>query len=102
MRALELLYALCVLNDRGDLTKQGRRMAEFPVDPMLSKAIIASEDYSCTDEILTIVSMPSESATLFYRPKGKGLHADQAQQNFVRAGRDHFTLLNVWEQSVLL
>ena len=77
-------------------------MAEFPVDPMLSKAIIASEDYSCTDEILTIVSMPSESATLFYRPKGKGLHADQAQQNFVRAGGVHFTLLNVWEQSVLL
>ncbi|KAH9986719.1 P-loop containing nucleoside triphosphate hydrolase protein [Russula vinacea] len=98
MRALELLYALGALNDRGELTKLGRRMAEFPVDPMLSKAIIASEDYSCTDEILTIVSMLSESATLFYRPKDKRLHADQARQNFVRAGGDHFTLLNVWEQ----
>ncbi|KAN0123488.1 P-loop containing nucleoside triphosphate hydrolase protein [Russula decolorans] len=98
MRALELLYALGALNDRGELTKLGRRMAEFPVDPMLSKTIIASEDYSCTDEILTIVSMLSESSTLFYRPKDKKLHADQARQNFVRAGGDHFTLLNVWEQ----
>ena len=98
MRALELLYALGALNDRGELTKLGRRMAEFPVDPMLSKAIIASEDYSCTDEILTIISMLSESASLFYRPKDKKLHADQARQNFVRAGGDHFTLLNVWEQ----
>jgi pre-mRNA-splicing factor ATP-dependent RNA helicase DHX16 len=98
MRALELLYALGALNDRGELTKLGRRMAEFPVDPMLSKTIIASEDYSCTDEILTIVSMLSESSTLFYRPKDKRLHADQARQNFVRAGGDHFTLLNVWEQ----
>lgn len=51
MRALELLYALGALNDRGELTKLGRRMAEFPVDPMLSKAIIASEQYSCTDEV---------------------------------------------------
>lgn len=51
MRALELLYALGALNDRGELTKLGRRMAEFPVDPMLSKAIIASENYSCTDEV---------------------------------------------------
>ena len=59
MRALELLYALGALNDRGELTKLGRRMAEFPVDPMLSKAIIASENYSCTDEILTIISMLS-------------------------------------------
>ncbi|KAI0260198.1 pre-mRNA splicing factor [Gloeopeniophorella convolvens] len=98
MRALELLYALGALNDRGELTKLGRRMAEFPVDPMLSKAIISSENYSCTDEVLTIISMLSESASLFYRPKDKKLHADQARQNFVRAGGDHFTLLNVWEQ----
>ena len=51
MRALELLYALGALNDRGELTKLGRRMAEFPVDPMLSKAIISSENYHCTDEV---------------------------------------------------
>ncbi|KAG6841261.1 Cyclin-dependent kinase catalytic subunit [Blastosporella zonata] len=98
MRALELLYALGALNDRGELTKLGRRMAEFPVDPMLSKTIISSEKYSCTDEILTIISMLSESGSLFYRPKDKKLHADQARQNFVRPGGDHFTLLNVWEQ----
>lgn len=51
MRALELLYALGALNDRGELTKLGRRMAEFPVDPMLSKAILSSEKFSCTDEV---------------------------------------------------
>ncbi|KIK94744.1 hypothetical protein PAXRUDRAFT_428395 [Paxillus rubicundulus Ve08.2h10] len=98
IRALELLYALGALNDRGELTKLGRRMAEFPVDPMLSKTIIESEKYVCTDEVLTIISMLSESSSLFYRPKDKKLHADQARQNFVRAGGDHFTLLNVWEQ----
>jgi pre-mRNA-splicing factor ATP-dependent RNA helicase DHX16 len=42
--------------------------------------------------------MLSESGSLFYRPKDKRLHADQARQNFVRTGGDHFTLLNVWEQ----
>jgi len=51
MRALELLYALGALTHNGELTKLGRRMAEFPVDPMLSKAIIASEKYQCTDEV---------------------------------------------------
>jgi len=39
------LYALGALNDRGELTKLGRRMAEFPLDPMLSKALLASETY---------------------------------------------------------
>ena len=43
--ALEQLYALGALNHMGELTKMGRRMAEFPVDPMLSKTILASERF---------------------------------------------------------
>lgn len=73
VRALDLLYALGALNDKGELTKLGRRMAEFPMDPALSKAILASEKYHCTEEVLTIVSMLSESGSLFYRPKQKKL-----------------------------
>ncbi|KXZ53668.1 hypothetical protein GPECTOR_6g585 [Gonium pectorale] len=45
LRALEQLYALGALNDKGELTKLGRRMAEFPLDPMLAKTLIASETY---------------------------------------------------------
>lgn len=52
IRALEQLYALGALNDRGELTKTGRRMAEFPVDPMLSKTLIAAETYQCTEEVI--------------------------------------------------
>ncbi|GAC94707.1 pre-mRNA splicing factor [Pseudozyma hubeiensis SY62] len=100
MRSFELLYALGALNDKGELTKLGRRMAEFPVDPQLSKAILASETYRCTEEVLSIVSMLSESSALFFRPKDKKMHADRARAAFVRTGGDHFTLLNVWEQWV--
>lgn len=100
IRSLELLYALGALNDRGELTKLGRRMAEFPVDPMMSKAILASEEYRCTEEVLSIVAMLAESVSLFFRPKDKKVHADRARQLFVRPGGDHFTLLNIWEQWV--
>ncbi|KAG8909483.1 Cyclin-dependent kinase catalytic subunit [Tulasnella sp. 417] len=98
MRAFELLYALGALNDRGELTKLGRRMAEFPLDPMLSKTIIQSGEFGCSEEVLSIISMLSESVSLFFRPKDKKLHADKARQNFVRPGGDHFTLLNVYDQ----
>ncbi|WFD44068.1 RNA helicase [Malassezia psittaci] len=100
IRSLELLYALGALNDRGELTKIGRRMAEFPVDPMMSKAILASEEYHCTEEVLSMVSMLAESSSLFFRPKDKKLHADRARQTFFRPGGDHFTLLAIWEQWV--
>ena len=47
----------------------GRRMAEFPLEPQLSKMLIMSVHLACSDEILTIVSMLSVQ-NVFYRPKG--------------------------------
>jgi ATP-dependent RNA helicase DHX8/PRP22 len=44
------------------------QMAEFPLEPMLSKMLIMSVQLSCSDEILTIVSMLSVQ-NVFYRPK---------------------------------
>ena len=100
--ALEQLYALGALNHRAELTKMGRRMAEFPVDPMLSKMILASEKYKCSEEILTITAMLSVNNSIFYRPKDKIIHADTARQNFFDSAGDHLTLLKVyknWEET---
>lgn len=78
IRALEQLYALGALNDRGELTKLGRRMAEFPTDPMMSKSLIMSgESHKCSVEMLTIAAMLSINNSVFYRPKDKAVHADQ-------------------------
>ncbi|BEI83566.1 hypothetical protein CcaverHIS002_0401700 [Cutaneotrichosporon cavernicola] len=98
IRSFEMLYALGALNHKGELTRLGRRMAEFPVDPMLSKAIIGSEVYKCTHEVLIIVSMVQESGSLLFRPKDKRVHADKAHKNFQKPGGDHFTLLNIFNQ----
>ena len=96
--ALEQLYALGALNHLGELTKLGRRMAEFPCDPMMSKMILASEKYKCSEEILTIAAMLSNNSSIFYRPKDKIIHADTARKNFFQPGGDHLTLLNVYKQ----
>ncbi|PIK35386.1 putative pre-mRNA-splicing factor ATP-dependent RNA helicase DHX16-like [Apostichopus japonicus] len=96
--ALEQLYALGALNHKGELTKMGRRMAEFPVEPMMSKMILASEKYKCSEEILSITAMLSVNNSIFYRPKDKVVHADNARMNFFTPGGDHLTLLNVYNQ----
>jgi len=98
--ALEQLYALGALDHMGELTKLGRRMAEFPVDPMMAKMLLASEKYKCSEEIVTIASMLSVGSAVFYRPKDKALHADTARKNFFSPAGDHFTLLNVYNQWV--
>jgi pre-mRNA-splicing factor ATP-dependent RNA helicase DHX16 len=99
--ALNQLYALQALNHKGELTKLGRQMAEFPTDPMLAKAVLAADKEGCVEEVLSIVSMLSEASALFFRPKDKKIHADSARNRFtVKDGGDHLTLLNIWNQWV--
>jgi len=52
--AMEQLYYLGALDEEGLLTKLGRRMAEFPLEPQLSKILLASVDLNCSEEITTI------------------------------------------------
>ncbi|KFA52208.1 hypothetical protein S40293_00561 [Stachybotrys chartarum IBT 40293] len=99
--ALNQLFALQGLNHKGELTKLGRQMAEFPTDPMLAKAVLAADKEGCVEEVLSIVSMLGEASALFFRPKDKKIHADSARNRFtVKEGGDHITLLNVWNQWV--
>ena len=99
IRSLESLYALGALNDKGELTKIGRQMAEFPTDPMVAKAILAADKYGAVEEVLSIVSMLGEASSLFFRPADKKIHADSARARFTnKDGGDHFTMLNVWNE----
>ncbi|KAK3306704.1 ATP-dependent RNA helicase DHX8 [Chaetomium strumarium] len=95
LTALEELYALGALDDEGLLTRLGRKMADFPMDPALSKVLIASVDKSCSDEMVTIVSMLNLQQ-IFYRPKEKQNQADQKKAKFHDPSGDHLTLLNVY------
>ncbi|KAI0348235.1 P-loop containing nucleoside triphosphate hydrolase protein [Trametopsis cervina] len=95
LTALESLYALSALDDEGLLTRLGRKMADFPMDPPLAKMLIASVDYGCSDEILSVVAMLSVQS-VFYRPKEKQGQADSKKAKFHQPEGDHLTLLTVY------
>lgn len=102
LTALEELYALSALDEEGLLTRLGRRMADFPMEPALAKSLIMSVELGCSDELLSIVAMISASQTVFHRPKDKQQQADQKKAKFHDPTGDHLTLLNVyiaWKQS---
>lgn len=94
--AMEQLYSLGALDEEGLLTKLGRKMAEFPLEPPLSKMLLASVDLGCTDEILTIIAMIT-TGNIFYRPREKQAQADQKRAKFFQPEGDHLTLLAVYE-----
>ena len=97
LNSMYQLWILGALDNTGDLTTAGRRMVEFPLDPSLSKMLISSESFGCSEEVLTIVSMLSVPS-VFYRPKERADESDAARERFFVAESDHLTLLHVYQQ----
>ncbi|KAJ2731610.1 DEAH-box ATP-dependent RNA helicase prp22 [Coemansia sp. BCRC 34962] len=94
--ALELLHSLGALDNEGLLTRIGRKMAEFPMVPELAKALLASVELGCSEEVLTIAAMLSAEGSVFYRPKEKQAAADSKKAKFHQPEGDHLTLLTVY------
>ena len=91
MRALELLNYLGALDDEGNITELGDKMAEFPLDPQLAKMLISSPRFSCSNEVLSIAAMLS-IPMVFMRPRDQAKEADAAKAKFQHIDGDHLTL----------
>jgi pre-mRNA-splicing factor ATP-dependent RNA helicase DHX15/PRP43 len=70
-------------------------MAAFPLDPQLSKMLIESPKYRCSNEILSIAALLSVPQ-IFMRPNEARKQADEAKAEFAHADGDHLTLLNAY------
>lgn len=91
------LWALGALDNIGELTDLGSKMNAFPMDPPLAKLLIMSEEYGCSEEMVTIVSMLSVP-NVFFRPKERQEESDAAREKFFVPESDHLTYLHVYSQ----
>ncbi|KAK9086095.1 hypothetical protein Sjap_026506 [Stephania japonica] len=103
MRALEVLNYLGALDDEGNLTKLGEIMSEFPLDPQMSKMLVVSPEFNCSNEILSVSAMLSEarvsSATAssgFYATSG-GMNHRKLLRLMQVVAVSQFSLMKKWE-----
>ncbi|PIL22325.1 hypothetical protein GSI_15013 [Ganoderma sinense ZZ0214-1] len=93
--AIKTLVLLGALDTHKTLTPLGRKMAAFPLEPPLARALLAASDLGCTAEVLTIVSVLSTSAKLFVDSHDVRDAAVEARRKFRHLSGDHLTVLNV-------
>jgi pre-mRNA-splicing factor ATP-dependent RNA helicase DHX15/PRP43 len=98
MRALELLNYLGALDDDGNLTGLGRRMAAFPLEPEKAACIINSPQFGCSEDVLSIMAMLSATQNCFVRPREQRKEANSARDRFTCGDGDHLTLLKVFRE----
>ncbi|XP_050287201.1 probable pre-mRNA-splicing factor ATP-dependent RNA helicase DEAH9 isoform X3 [Quercus robur] len=97
IRALEVLYSLGVLDDDAKLTSPaGFQVAEIPLEPMISKMILSSNELGCSEEILTVAAILSIQS-IWVSGRGVQKELDEAKLRFAAAEGDHVTFLNVYK-----
>jgi HrpA-like RNA helicase len=87
------LYALKVLDENCKLTPFGNTLVEFPIEANLARILVASGDFGCSEEILTIVALLTVPS-VWVSPKEFRATADKARMNFAVQEGDMLTLLN--------
>lgn len=71
VKSLEQLFVLGALTDDYKLSEPvGRQMAQLPLDPIYSKALILASEFNCLEEMLITVAMLSVQS-IFYAPREK-------------------------------
>ncbi|XP_050832415.1 putative pre-mRNA-splicing factor ATP-dependent RNA helicase DHX32 [Serinus canaria] len=96
MQALEDLDYLAALDNDGNLSEFGIIMSEFPLDPQLSKSLLASCEFECVDEMLTIAAMVTAPSCFLHAPPGTEEIARSCWRRFSHPAGDHFTLINIF------
>lgn len=101
VKSLRMLFLLGALDADGKLTDLGRSMAQLPLEPQFSRSLIAAEELSCAEEVLTLVSILSAEG-VWFRParvdSEQVRKAEEVQARFVHRLGDHLTLLNVYRE----
>lgn len=92
---LELLGAVEKKEGQVVLTTLGKKMASFPLEPRYAKTILLAPEYSCAEEVISIVSLLSVD-TVLYNPPARRDEVLAARKKFTSSEGDHMTLLNIY------
>lgn len=91
----ETLRELHAIDEHGELTAIGRRLARLPIDPRFGRILLASLDERCLAESLVIVAFLSVQDPR-ERPHDDRQRADAAHARFADESSDFLAILNLW------
>ncbi|MGX2039191.1 ATP-dependent RNA helicase HrpA [Methylocaldum sp. MU1018] len=94
---LRTLQEVNALDERGQITDIGRKLAKLPVDPRLGRILLAGAEEHCLNEIAIIVaalSVPDPRE----RPADQSMYADQKHARFRDENSDFLSFLKLWNE----
>ena len=92
----QVLLELGAVSEHHELTELGKQMARLPIDPKISRMLLAAKKHDCVQEMLVIVS-----ALSIQDPRERPLEAreaaNKAHERFTDKQSDFLVYLNIWD-----
>src|SRR5690625_100710 len=92
----QILQEVGALSERGRLTRVGRTLSRWPLDPRIGRMAIAAERFDCLSEMLVIAAGLSVQD-----PRERSMEtreqADRLHQRFNHARSEFLSYLNMWQ-----
>lgn len=96
IQLLEELGAITKENKEYHLNSLGKQLSQLPLDPRLSRMIIAANENNALKEIIILVSVLSIQDPR-ERPMNNENIAHEKHKRFIHQASDFITLINIWE-----
>lgn len=94
--SLRELAAIEAIDASGHLTRLGRRLVHFPLEPTQAKLLLTAAAHSCLDEMLTVVSMLGSSGDGLFTGR-RGGEQESQRRVFESGFGDHVSSLFLFE-----
>nr|CAB3489759.1 unnamed protein product [Digitaria exilis] len=96
--ALRQLYLIDAIDENGQITDNGRIMAELPLEPSLSRTLIEANELGCLSQALTVAAVLSAEITL-RSTRSKDMDGKRKRQELPDGSGwgDHIQLLQIFE-----
>ena len=91
----QTLHELGAIDEHNELTDTGRLLSRLPVDPRISRIVLAAQDFACLPEIMIIAAALSVQDPR-ERPMDKQAAADAAHDEFRDPSSDFLSFLKLW------
>ena len=92
----QLLFELRAVDGKRGITRLGREMAKFPVDPRFARMLLEASRTGCLSELLTITSALSVQDPR-ERPHDHQQDADSAHRRYWDEQSDFLAFVNLWK-----
>lgn len=96
IKAQETLMLLQALNQDGKITPLGRRLTDFPIEPMAAMVLLAAKALGVERDAIIVTALTS-TENLFLSSRDVKSNVDKCKAAFAKSAGDHVTLLSVYQ-----